>query len=227
MAQAVLIVAESGAGKSTSIENLNPKETFIINVADKPLPFKGWKNKYKEWTKENQSGNLYSNHNVKQIEQCMLYINEKRPEIKTIIVDDFQYMSAFEFFERAEEKGYDKFTQIGANIVRIVLLPKKMRDDLIVVFLTHVEESTDIYGKRVFRAKTIGKMVNDKLSLEGMFSVVLFGKVKKDGNDNIRYVFETSTDTENTCKSPKGMFSSLEIPNDLHIVIDAIKKYEY
>jgi hypothetical protein len=157
----------------------------------------------------------------------MLYINEKRPEIKTIIVDDFQYMSAFEFFERAEEKGYDKFTQIGANIVRIVLLPKKMRDDLIVVFLTHVEESTDIYGKRVFRAKTIGKMVNDKLSLEGMFSVVLFGKVKKDGNDNIRYVFETSTDTENTCKSPKGMFSSLEIPNDLHIVIDAIKKYEY
>jgi hypothetical protein len=226
MAQGVLIIAESGAGKSTSIETLDPKETFIINVANKPLPFKGWRKKYTIWSKENPSGNMYDKAGPENIEACIKYVSEKRPEIKTIVVDDFQYMSSFEFFDKANEKGYEKFTQIGAHLARIARMPKDMREDLLIFFLTHAEEATDMEGKRKFKAKTIGKMVDEKLTLEGLFSIVLFGKAKRNKEGDIRYVFETQTNGENTCKSPRGMFPTLEIQNDLQYVVESIKNYE-
>jgi hypothetical protein len=226
MAQGILIIAESGAGKSTSIETLDPKETFIINVANKPLPFKGWKTKYKLWSKENPTGNMYDKSSPENIEACLRYINEKRPEIKNVVIDDFQYMSSFEFFDKANEKGYEKFTQIGAHLARIARMPKDLREDLMIFFLTHAEEATDLEGKRKFKAKTIGKMVDEKLTLEGLFSIVLFGKAKKNKDGVIRYVFETQTTGENTCKSPRDMFPTFEILNDLNYVRQAIINYE-
>jgi hypothetical protein len=226
MAQGVLIIAESGAGKSTAIETLDPKETFIINVANKPLPFKGWKAKYSIWSKDNPTGNMYDKSSTQNIYAALQYVNDKRPEIKTIVVDDFQYMSSFEFFERVDEKGYEKFTQIGAGLARIARMPKDLREDLTVFFLTHAEESTDMDGKRKLKAKTIGKMVDEKLTLEGLFSIVLYGKVKKGKDDVIRYVFETQTTGDNTCKSPKGMFDTFEIANDLGLVKKAITDFE-
>jgi hypothetical protein len=226
MAQSVLIIAESGSGKSTSIETLNPKETFIINVANKPLPFKGWKSKYLLWSKENLTGNIYSKPEADNIVACMKYVSEKRPEIKTIVIDDFQYMSGFEYMEKALEKGYDKFTKMASNLAKVATLPKDLRDDLTVFFLTHAEESTDIEGSRKLKAKTIGKMIDNVLTLEGLFSIVLFGKVKKSKETGVKYVFETQNNGENTCKSPKGMFGSFEIPNDLALVKNAITEYE-
>lgn len=226
MAQSVLIIAESGSGKSTSIETLNPKETFIINVANKPLPFKGWKSKYLLWSKENLTGNIYSKPEADNIVACMKYVSEKRPEIKTIVIDDFQYMSGFEYMEKALDKGYDKFTKMASNLAKVATLPKDLRDDLTVFFLTHAEESTDIEGGRKLKAKTIGKMIDNVLTLEGLFSIVLFGKVKKSKETGVKYVFETQNNGENTCKSPKGMFGSFEIPNDLALVKNAITEYE-
>jgi len=226
MAQSILIIAESGTGKSTSIESLDSKETFIVNVANKPLPFKGWKKKYTLWSKDNPAGNMYDKAGVANIEACIKYVNDKRPEIKTLVIDDFQYMSSFEFFDRSDEKGYEKFTQIGAGLARIARMPKDLREDLMVFFLTHAEEATDMEGKRKFKAKTIGRMVDEKLTLEGLFSIVLFGKAKKNKDGEIRYVFETSNNGENTCKSPKGMFPTFEIINDLQYVREAIINYE-
>lgn len=226
MAQSVLVIAESGSGKSTSIETLDPKETFIINVANKPLPFKGWKTKYKLWSKDTPSGNLYSRPDADSIVACLRYVSDKRPEIKNIVIDDFQYMSGFEYMEKALEKGYDKFTKMASNLSKVATLPKDLRDDLIVFFLTHAEESTDIEGNRKLKAKTIGKMIDNVLTLEGLFSIVLFGKVKKDKERGVKYVFETQNNGENTCKSPRGMFDTLEVANDLGLVRDAIIKYE-
>ena len=226
MAQSILVIAESGAGKSTSIENLDPKETFIINVANKPLPFKGWKSKYVTLSKENPNGNLSNAGSPQGIMKALEYINLSRPEIKNIVIDDFQYMSSFEYFDRATEKGYDKFTQIGAGLASVAKKPKDLKDDLMIFFLTHAEEALDMDGKRRVKAKTIGKMVDEKLTLEGLFSIVLFGKVKKNKDGEIRYVFETQNNGENTCKSPKGMFNSFEIPNDLEYVRKAIIDYE-
>lgn len=226
MAQGVLIIGESGSGKSTSIEGLNPAETFIINVSGKPLSFKGWKKSYTEWSKDNPSGNLFKSADGKSIEACLKYISEKRPEIKNVVVDDYQYLSSFEFFDRSDEKGFEKFTQIGATLAKISRIPMKLRDDLMIFYLTHVEEGTDIEGRKRYKAKTIGKMVDEKLTLEGLFTMVLFCKAKKDKDGNITYVFETKNSGDNTCKTPKDMFSTPIIPNDLQLVREAILNYE-
>lgn len=226
MAQSVLVIAESGCGKSTSIETLDPKQTFIINVANKPLPFKGWKTKYPIFNMETRKGNCANVSSPKDIEAVLKIINNERQDIKNVVIDDFQYMSAFEYFGRASEKGFDKFTQMGAALAHIAKLPILMKEDLMVFYLTHAEESTDLEGKRKVKAKTIGKLVDDKLTLEGLYSIVLFGKVKKNKDGDMRYIFETQNNGENTCKSPRGMFETFEIPNDLQLVRDAIIAYE-
>ncbi len=225
MAQSVLVIADSGTGKSTSIRSLDPKETFIINIANKPLPFKGWKKNYSNISKDNPKGNMTSASSAPGIIKAMQHVNDKMPQIKTLIVDDWQYMSSFEYFDRANEKGYDKFTSIAANLAQVAKMPKDMREDLTIFFLTHSEESTDVNGHRKVKAKTVGKMIDNALTLEGLFSIVLFGRVKKT-EDGLEYGFDTQNNGENTCKSPMDMFEDSFINNDLQLVKDCIIKYE-
>jgi len=225
MADSVLVIADSGTGKSTSIRTLDPKETFIINIANKPLPFQGWKSKYKQISKENKDGNITSASSSAGIVKAIQHVDKNMPHIKTLVVDDWQYMSSFEYFDRANEKGYDKFTQIAANLAMVAKLPKDLRDDLTVFFLTHSEDSTDINGNRKIKAKTIGKMIDNTLTLEGLFSIVLFGKVNKNDDGELEYGFETQNNGENTCKSPMGMFEENFIPNDLQFVKNCIEEY--
>jgi len=179
MAQSTLVIADSGSGKSTSIRNLKPEETFIVNIANKPLPFKGWKSKYTQISKDNPKGNMTSASSAAGIIKAMKHVNDNMPHITNLVIDDWQYMSSFEYFDRANEKGYDKFTQIASNLAQVAKMPKDLRDDLYVFFLTHSEDSTDINGNRRVKAKTIGKMIDNALTLEGLFSIVLFGKVIK------------------------------------------------
>lgn len=226
MAQSVLVIAESGSGKSTSIRTLDPASTAIINIANKPLPFKGWKSKYKVLDKANPDGNLVNVSSGPGVYKAMQHVSEKMPHIKALVVDDWQYMSSFEYFDKANEKGYDKFTQIAANLAQVAKLPKDLRDDLTIFFLTHAEDSTDVNGNRKVKAKTVGKMIDNALTLEGLFSIVLFGKVRKEDDGTLHYGFETQNNGENTCKSPMGMFEDSFIPNDLQYVKDAIYAYE-
>jgi hypothetical protein len=225
MAQSVLIIADSGTGKSTSMRNLDPKETFIINIANKPLPFKGWKKNYTNISKDNPKGNMTSASSAAGIIKAIQHVNDKMPHVTNLIIDDWQYMSSFEYFDRASEKGYDKFTQIAASLAQVAKMPKDLRDDLYVFFLTHSEESTDVNGHRKVKAKTIGKMIDNTLTLEGLFSIVLFGRVKKT-EDSLEYGFDTVNNGENTCKTPMDMFKESFIPNDLQFVKDCIKDYE-
>ena len=226
MAQSVLIIADSGSGKSTSMRTLDPQNTVIINIANKPLPFKGWKSKYTPMNKENPKGNLVSVSSAAGVPNAMKHVNDNMPHVTTLVVDDWQYMSSFEYFDRAQEKGYDKFTSIAANLAHVAKLPKDMRSDLTIFFLTHSEESTDINGHKRVKAKTVGKMIDNALTLEGLFSIVLFGKVRKDDDGVLEYGFETQNNGENTCKSPMGMFEEPFIPNDLAYVLDCIDKYD-
>jgi len=226
MAQSVLVIADSGSGKSTAIRDLDPKETFIVNIANKPLPFKGWKKNYTMISKDNQKGNMTGVSSAAGIIKAMMHVNDKMSHIKNLVIDDWQYMSSFEYFDKADEKGYDKFTSIAKNLAQVAKLPKDMRDDLYIFFLTHSEESTDVNGHRRVKAKTVGKMIDNALTLEGLFSIVLFGKVVKDKEDKLNYVFETANNGENTCKSPDGMFENARISNSLKLVKDAIIEYE-
>lgn len=227
MAESVLIIGESGSGKSTSGRNLDPRETFWINVANKSLPFKGWKNKYTSITKEKPTeGNMSKAHKPAAIIHMLNMVSDKMPHIKTVIIDDLQYMSAFEYFDKADEKGYDKFTEIAKGLASVVKHPITLRDDLTVVFMTHVEDTQDHRGRKTQKAKTIGKMVDQALTLEGLFSIVLYAKARKGENGNLEFIFETKNDGSNTCKTPMGMFQTDDIPNDLQLVKDAIFNYE-
>lgn len=226
MAHGVLIIGESGSGKSTSGRNLPEGETFWINVANKSLPLKGWKTKYPKLSKDNPEGRMSTVSSPKGIIQTMEYVSSDRPEIKNLIIDDWQYMSAFEYFDRADEKGYEKFTEIGKWLAQAAKKPIDLREDLTIFFLTHSEEIQDKKGNRKTKAKTIGRMVDEKLTLEGLFSIVLYAKVKRDDEGNLKYVFDTINDGSNTCKAPMGMFETEEIENDLLLVKEAINEYE-
>ncbi len=225
MAHSVLVIADSGTGKSTAIRTLNPKETFIVNIANKPLPFKGWKKDYVNISKDNPTGNMTSASSTPGIIKAMQHVNDKMSHIKTLIIDDWQYMSSFEYFDRCNEKGYEKFTQIAANLAQVAKMPKDMREDLTIFFLTHSEETVDGNGNRKVKAKTIGKMIDNTLTLEGLFSIVLFGRVKKT-EDGLEYGFDTVNNGENTCKTPMDMFEESFIDNDLQLVKNCIAEYE-
>ncbi len=223
MSDAVLILGGSGAGKSTAVRTLDPKETFIINVIDKPLPFKGWKSKYPKYSTSNKDGNMVCHYEPEKILQTMDYVN-KQSNCKVLVLDDFQYVMSYMLMAKRNEKGYDKFIQIAGGAFDILKKTKEMREDLTVFLLTHSEISlTD--GQVAIKMKTIGKMLDEKICPEGLFSVVLLAQAKKNFQKEITYTFTTQTDGTTTAKSPIGMFADLEIPNDLQAVYNAIQKY--
>lgn len=224
MAQDLLIVGGSGTGKSTSMEKLNPKSTFIINVAKKPLPFKGWKTNYSKLSSENPEGNYVDTDNSGEIIKVLEYVSNKRSEIKVVVIDDYQYVMANEYMRRTQETGFKKFNDIGQNAWNIVNTVKGLRDDLIVVFMTHSETELDANGNKITKAKTIGKMMDNVITFEGMFTIVLYTDVIKT-EDGVRYVFVTQNNGSNTGKSPRGMFEDKLIDNDLTNVLSKIVEY--
>ena len=195
----VMILGQSGTGKSTSLRNFKPEEIGVINVSGKPLPFKS---KLK----------TINTDKPEDIERII-----RGAKAKTIVVDDAQYIMANEFMRRAKETGYQKFVDIGRNFWAIVnAVIRETPDDTIVYMLMHTE--MDANGNE--KAKTIGKMLDEKITLEGMFTIVLKTSVK-DG----QYVFLTQNNGMDTVKSPMGMFADAEIPNDLKMVDKIIREY--
>ena len=219
MSKEVLILGASGTGKSSSLRNLDPSKTAIINVTGKYLPIKGYKSLYTECTKDNPNGNVYNVHTSDKVLSSLLHING-RPEIKYVILDDAGYIMSFEYIKRAKESGFAKFTDIGTGFSNIITEGKKLRDDLFFVVMMHPSTEVDATGNKTTKAKSVGSLVDNYLNIEGLFTIVLYTKLIK-GN----YMFITQNDGSNTGKSPMGMFDTLEIPNDLNDVFIAIDKY--
>lgn len=215
MSNMILIIGESGSGKSSSIRNLNHEETIIINVLDKPLPFRGFKSKYKSVSTENNQANYFSTDNYQKIRECISRIN-KNESISNLILDDFQYIMANQFMKKAMEKGYDKFTEIGQNAWQIIRDLTTCRENLNCYVISHSE--VDSNGKS--KCKTIGKMIDDKICLEGMFTIVLHALT----SDN-KYKFLTQNDGVHIAKSPMGMFTDKYIDNDLNEINKRIEEY--
>jgi len=223
MSTLVGIVGQSGTGKSTSIETLNPKETVIINVSNKPLPFKGWKSNYTQG-KLSEGANYISTDVAATIVQALKYISDNRPEIKYVIIDDLQYLMSFEFMAKAKEKGFEKFTDIGKNTFDVLNVSRQLRDDLIIFAIYHEESTSENFNPKR-KIKTIGKLLDDKITLEGLFTIVFFTEVKIEEDQKPHYYFVTQTDGVTTAKSPRGMFDELLIPNDLSFVSTKINEY--
>ena len=223
MSEIIAVVGQTGTGKSTSIESLDPKETVVINVVGKPLPFRGWKQKYVSFTSE--GGNFYVSNDSAKIVKALEHISQKRPDIKIIVIDDFQYLMSSEFMNRSAEQGWQKFTDIGRHAWDVINTAKSLREDLKVFILSHDEVMADTYPPKR-KIKTIGKMLDEKVTLEGLFTVVLFTDVVKDQQSGLLdYRFITQNDGSTTSKSPKGMFEELTIPNDLSLVVKKINEY--
>ena len=223
MSEIIAVVGQTGTGKSTSVESLDAKETVIIGIIEKPLPFRGWKQKYTSGIQ--QGGNFLVSHDSAQIVKVLNYISENRQEIKQIVIDDFQYIMSTEFMNRAQETGWQKFTDIAKHVWDVINAAKGLREDLKVVFLTHDEIITENFQPKR-KIKTIGKLLDDKVTLEGLFTVVLFTDVQKNKEKNgLEYTFITQNDGTTTAKSPRGMFATFNIPNDLGKVITEINSY--
>tara|TARA_R110000803_G_scaffold153578_1_gene218468 strand:- start:1440 stop:2087 length:648 start_codon:yes stop_codon:yes gene_type:complete len=212
MATPIMIVGESGTGKSTSMRNLSPESTAIIQVINKPLPFK---NNFKRRSQSNPQGTLMVTDSADLISKAILGFSKHG--IQNIIIDDFQYLMANEFMKRSEEKGFQKFTDIAKNAWSVIMTAQSVPENSNIYFMTH----SQVDDSGVTKAKTIGKLLDEKISLEGLFTMVLGSYRDNDGN----YQLRTQNNGSNTVKSPLGMFDSESIDNDLQQVSLKIHQY--
>jgi len=227
MAKRVLIIGGSGTGKSTSIRTLDPKTTFIINVEGKDLPFKPQGYTFVDVSAgPPEKGNFTITNSPDTIIRILKFISEKRPDIKSVIIDDWQYVAMHEFVGKIREKGFDKFNILGKNIIDICSLPKTLREDLTIFYLTHQEKERDeMTGEIYYKAKSFGKLVDNVVGgLEGLFSIVLFTEVQRT-KEGVNHLFVTQNLGNTTAKTPMTMFTELYIPNDLQLVSNTINTY--
>lgn len=206
----VLLMGASGSGKSTSLRNLPAEETAIINITNKPMPFKNKDNKKIVCLKDFEAKDY--DELYKKIIQAI-----KGTKKRIVVVDDSSYMMSFENFEKATNKGYDKFTNMAKNYYDLIKSAISCDDEKIVYIITH-EEIDDV--NQLYRPKTIGKMLSNQLVIEGLFSIVLRSVYK-----NGEYIFQTQNDGTSVCKSPIDMFEEKEMPNDLLEVDKKIREY--
>ena len=195
-----LILGYSGSGKTYAIKKMDPNKTGVFLVEKPRLPFR-------------EQFKVVKNAGYQQIMTAL-----KAPTMKSYVIDDSQYLLVNEFFDKANEKGYEKFTQIALNFRNLIhWVNVGLPDDVIVYFLHHIQND-DVTGR--VKAKTIGKMLDEKLTVEGCFDVVLMTERTQDG-----WFFRTHTAGNDPVKTPEDMFADDMIPNDLSMVDKAIREY--
>ncbi len=211
MSTAILVLGESGSGKTASLRNLEPSKTLLIQPARKPLPFRS--KDWKEIKTKGDNGNVFVCSDAKRIVEVM----HKAPH-DVIVVDDWQYILALQFMARRNEKGFDKFTDIGGAGFDIIKAASELAPNKRVYIIAHTQ--TDDFGN--VRIKTLGRLLDDKIVPEGMFTIVLRTHVDAGAN---RYCFTTRNNGHDTVKTPMGMFESSEIENNLALVDKVIVDY--
>lgn len=204
MAQKLLIMGESGTGKSTSLRNCDPAKTAVVNPVGKPLPFKG-------------SGKFTMLNSVTDSRSITRFMKEQAAAgKKLIVVDDFQYILAVPYMNRIKEQGWDKYNDFGANYFDIIEVCKEIPEDVVVAYMSHLET----LDNGLTTVKLIGKLLREKITIEGLFTVVLRTSVSEG-----KYYFLTQNSGKDTVKSPLGMFPTYAIDNDLNYVADKIRNY--
>lgn len=200
MGIAVLILGESGSGKTYSLKHMDPDKVGVFSVRKGTLPFPEGKN-FK-----------IARHATYEV----IYKVLKNPTMKTYVVDDSQYLMVNEYFRKANDSGYQKYTSIGKNFSDLLeYIAYQVPDDVVVYFLHHTQTTTD--GR--IKAKTVGQMLDNYLTLEGCVDICLLAQT-----DGQSHYFMTQSDGSNTAKSPEGLFD-LKIPNDLAFVNEKIREY--
>jgi hypothetical protein len=215
MSKAILILGESGSGKTTSLRNLPSNQTYYINTDKKDLSWKGWREHYNT----DKRKNLLLSSDAKTIKTVINSISEKALGIKYIVIDTLNAIMIDDEFNRMKEKGYDKWMDLAFSIYDIADISQTLRDDLIVICLAHSQDERDDNGNIAFtHMKTSGRKL-DKIVIESKFTTVLLCKCV-DG----KHIFEVHS-KNSTAKTPLGAFDTDEIDNDIMTVIEALKEY--
>jgi len=219
MSKLIALVGETGSGKSHSIQYLDPKETYIISVAGKELPFRGSANLY---NKENKNYREVSE--ATDVHRLLVTLSETAPHIKTCLIEDGNYIMAFNLVNKATEVGFTKFSIMAQQMVSLIQSAKKLRDDLTIVYVSHLEEVEDSGEIASYKMKTAGRMIDSQIKLEGLFTVVLYALTETKG-EKTEYFFITNRYKKYPAKSPLGMFEEIKIDNNLQIVVDKVNEY--
>ena len=206
MSIATMILGTSGTGKSASLRNMDPAQTLLIQTIPKPLPFRS-----SDWKAVKDGGNVIVSALAETIISAMH--KTSRP---IVVVDDFQYLLAVEFMARASEVGYGKFTEMAKHYFDVLTAAANLAPEKRVYLLSH----TDMAENGQVKAKTIGKLLDEKITVEGLVTIVLRTHVI-----NGQYVFSTHNNGQDTVKTPMGMFEAEHIPNDLLEVDKAVVEY--
>lgn len=224
MANVCMILGPSGTGKSTSIKGLDPKETVVLNVLRKRLPFKGSNNIYNAENK-----NLFPIDDYTQIVNLLETINKKAPHVKNVIIEDMTYIMRKEFFKRAKETGYGKFTEIAQHFQQVISTCENMRDDINVFFILHSEAIQSDKTTVGYKVSTVGAMIDSQYNPVEVVPMVLYSAIKYDDKGNASYGFYTHRCMEGTveipAKSPADLFEEDFIPNDLGLVVKVMNEY--
>ena len=214
------IVGSTGTGKSTAIKHLDPKETYIINVAKKELPFKGSEKLY-----NTENKNYKEVDDANEISRLLKVISEKAPHIKNIVIEDCNYIMGFTMVAKATEVGFTKFSILAKDMVELFRTARTLRDEITVFYITHpetIEDGGEIIG---YKIKTAGKLIDNQVLLEGLLTVCLYTLVEESKDGGASYNFVTNRFRKLPAKSPDGMFDEVKIPNNLQIVVDKVNEY--
>lgn len=219
-----MILGPSGTGKSTSIKGLDPKETVVLNVLRKRLPFKGSGAIYNADNK-----NLFNVDEHTQIVNLLNSIDQKAPHVKNVIVEDMTYVMRKEFFKRAKETGYGKYTELAQHFQQIISTCENMRENINVFFILHSEPVQSDKVTIGFKVSTIGALIDNQYNPVEVVPMVLYSAIKYDEKGNATYGFYTHRCMEGTveipAKSPADMFEDDFIANDLGLVVKAMNEY--
>lgn len=221
MAQTILICGKTGTGKTSAIRTLNPKETVIMKVINRTLPFK-----YTGYSKE--LGNLFHTPSYTDIIKGLDWVNKKQG-VKNVVITDATYIIRQEFFARSKEKGYDRFTDFAVHMQQVITKAQSLRDDIKVFIEYHVDSVTTDTGVIEYKPATIGKLLDAQYNILENMDIVLFASPTME-DKSVKYGFYTNraldrSGAEMPAKSPMEMFNELFIPNDLQYVADHIDKY--
>lgn len=213
MSQTICIMGDSGAGKTTSLRNLDPETTYIIDCDKKGLSWRGWRKSFNVEAK-----NYYVTDYPAEVRKILHGISDLRPNIKVIVVDTINGLMVADEMRRAKEKGYDKWMDLAQSVWDLINDALTLRDDLTVIFMAHAQTEVNDFGYQFTHIKTNGRKL-DKIVLESKFKTVLLAKCA-DGN----YVFETQA-KNSTAKSPMDMLETFEIPNDVTLVLKEMEDF--